>query len=185
MTSRDCINPFFFFSKKCFTSFVTFVTVLTQAHEACGPMEIDSALTAIQTLRSELQDAKAAAASEQLKPLPGESVSNVPLNSDTQEFAIKHRTDSDSVFLLSRSRFFFCPFCFSWRNVLRIWAAPPRPSVPPWLSCSRAPHREMNTTQVGAGGDHNIETQFGIACKNTGSYLKDHRQYLKQMDPVR
>lgn len=45
-----------------------------QAHEACGPMEIDSALTAIQTLRSELQDAKLAAANTQLKPLPGESV---------------------------------------------------------------------------------------------------------------
>lgn len=40
-------------------------------------MEIDSALTAIQTLRSELQDAKMAAVSEQLKPLPGESVSKV------------------------------------------------------------------------------------------------------------
>lgn len=40
-------------------------------------MEIDSALTAIQNLRSELQDAKTAAASEQLKPLPGESVINV------------------------------------------------------------------------------------------------------------
>lgn len=103
-------KPFLFLfkkKKKCFTSFVTFVTVLTQAHEACGPMEIDSALTAIQTLRSELQDARAAAASEQLKPLPGESVSDVLLNSDTQEFAIEHRTDSDSVFLLSRSRFFF------------------------------------------------------------------------------
>lgn len=37
-------------------------------------MEIDSALTAVQTLRSELQDAKQAAASGQLKPLPGESV---------------------------------------------------------------------------------------------------------------
>lgn len=47
-----------------------------QAHEACGPMEIDSALTAIQTLRSELQDAKLAAVNAQLKPLPGESVSD-------------------------------------------------------------------------------------------------------------
>ena len=37
-------------------------------------MEIDSALTAIQTLRSELQDAKLAAVNTQLKPLPGESV---------------------------------------------------------------------------------------------------------------
>uniref|UniRef100_A0A673BN64 Talin-2 n=1 Tax=Sphaeramia orbicularis TaxID=375764 RepID=A0A673BN64_9TELE len=49
-------------------------TSAQKAHEACGPMEIDSALTAIQTLRSELQDAKLAAANAQLKPLPGESL---------------------------------------------------------------------------------------------------------------
>lgn len=50
---------------------------ILQAHEACGPMEIDSALTAIQDLRSELQDAKMAVVNNQLKPLPGESVSNI------------------------------------------------------------------------------------------------------------
>uniref|UniRef100_A0A8C7ZGG4 Talin 2a n=1 Tax=Oryzias sinensis TaxID=183150 RepID=A0A8C7ZGG4_9TELE len=49
-------------------------TAAQKAHEACGPMEIDSALTAIQTLRSELQDAKLAATTTQLKPLPGESL---------------------------------------------------------------------------------------------------------------
>ncbi|XP_044201541.1 talin-2a isoform X1 [Thunnus albacares] len=49
-------------------------TSAQKAHEACGPMEIDSALTAIQTLRSELQDAKQAAVNAQLKPLPGESL---------------------------------------------------------------------------------------------------------------
>ncbi|KAI3377752.1 hypothetical protein L3Q82_008894 [Scortum barcoo] len=49
-------------------------TSAQKAHEACGPMEIDSALTAIQTLRSELQDAKLAAINAQLKPLPGESL---------------------------------------------------------------------------------------------------------------
>ncbi|XP_059205203.1 talin-2a [Centropristis striata] len=49
-------------------------TSAQKAHEACGPMEIDSALTAIQTLRSELQDAKQAAVNTQLKPLPGESL---------------------------------------------------------------------------------------------------------------
>ncbi|XP_061601059.1 talin-2a [Cololabis saira] len=49
-------------------------TSAQKAHEACGPMEIDSALTAIQTLRSELHDAKLAAANAQLKPLPGESL---------------------------------------------------------------------------------------------------------------
>ncbi|XP_061734573.1 talin-2a isoform X1 [Nerophis ophidion] len=45
-----------------------------KAHEACGPMEIDSALTAIQTLKNELQDARLAAGNSQLKPLPGESL---------------------------------------------------------------------------------------------------------------
>uniref|UniRef100_A0A8C2X3H8 Talin 2a n=1 Tax=Cyclopterus lumpus TaxID=8103 RepID=A0A8C2X3H8_CYCLU len=49
-------------------------TSVQKAHEACGPMEIDSALTAIQTLRSELQDAMLAAVNAQLKPLPGESL---------------------------------------------------------------------------------------------------------------
>ncbi|XP_034437330.1 talin-2a isoform X1 [Hippoglossus hippoglossus] len=49
-------------------------TSAQKAHDACGPMEIDSALTAIQTLRSELQDAKMAAVNAQLKPLPGETL---------------------------------------------------------------------------------------------------------------
>ncbi|CAK6963941.1 talin-2a [Scomber scombrus] len=49
-------------------------TSAQKAHEACGPMEIDSALTAVQTLRSELQDAMQAAVNAQLKPLPGESL---------------------------------------------------------------------------------------------------------------
>ncbi|XP_061881013.1 talin-2a isoform X1 [Entelurus aequoreus] len=49
-------------------------TVAQKAHEACGPMEIDSALTAIQTLKNELQDARLAAGNLQLKPLPGESL---------------------------------------------------------------------------------------------------------------
>ncbi|KAJ3593552.1 hypothetical protein NHX12_005886 [Muraenolepis orangiensis] len=49
-------------------------TAAQKAHEACGPMEIDSALTAIQNLKSELQDANMAANAGQLKPLPGESL---------------------------------------------------------------------------------------------------------------
>lgn len=49
-------------------------TSAQKAHEACGPMEIDSALDAIQSLHNELQDAKVACSSEQLKPLPGESL---------------------------------------------------------------------------------------------------------------
>uniref|UniRef100_A0A671P1K2 Talin-2-like n=1 Tax=Sinocyclocheilus anshuiensis TaxID=1608454 RepID=A0A671P1K2_9TELE len=49
-------------------------TAAQTAHEACGPMEIDSALIAVQTLKNELQDAKMAASEGQLKPLPGESL---------------------------------------------------------------------------------------------------------------
>lgn len=37
-------------------------------------MEIDSALSTVQTLKNELQDAKMAAVESQLKPLPGETV---------------------------------------------------------------------------------------------------------------
>ncbi|XP_059928220.1 talin-2a isoform X1 [Gadus macrocephalus] len=49
-------------------------TAAQKAHEACGPMEIDSALTSIHNLKSELQDAQLAAVAGQLKPLPGESL---------------------------------------------------------------------------------------------------------------
>uniref|UniRef100_A0A8C2KVS8 Talin 2 n=1 Tax=Cyprinus carpio TaxID=7962 RepID=A0A8C2KVS8_CYPCA len=49
-------------------------TAAQKAHEACGPLEIDSALSAVQTLKSELQDAKMATLEGQLKPLPGESL---------------------------------------------------------------------------------------------------------------
>ena len=40
-------------------------------------MEIDSALSTVQTLKSELQDAKMAAVESQLKPLPGEKVGDI------------------------------------------------------------------------------------------------------------
>uniref|UniRef100_A0A671NUD1 Talin-2-like n=1 Tax=Sinocyclocheilus anshuiensis TaxID=1608454 RepID=A0A671NUD1_9TELE len=49
-------------------------TAAQKAHEACGPLEIDSALSAVQTLKSELQDAKMATLEGQLKPLPGQSL---------------------------------------------------------------------------------------------------------------
>ncbi|XP_076984209.1 talin-2 [Tamandua tetradactyla] len=49
-------------------------TASQKAHEACGPMEIDSALNTVQTLKNELQDAKMAAVESQLKPLPGETL---------------------------------------------------------------------------------------------------------------
>lgn len=55
----------------------TYSQLCWQAHEACGPMEIDSALSTVQTLKNELQDAKMAAMESQLKPLPGETVRHV------------------------------------------------------------------------------------------------------------
>ncbi|XP_077373008.1 talin-2 isoform X4 [Festucalex cinctus] len=49
-------------------------TATQKAHEACGPLEIDSALKTVQTLKCELQDAKMSVIDSQLKPLPGDSL---------------------------------------------------------------------------------------------------------------
>ncbi|XP_070686533.1 talin-2 [Pempheris klunzingeri] len=49
-------------------------TATQKAHEACGPLEIDSALKTVQTLKSELQDARMSVIDGQLKPLPGETL---------------------------------------------------------------------------------------------------------------
>ncbi|TRY56697.1 hypothetical protein DNTS_012968 [Danionella cerebrum] len=61
-------------AKNLATSLAELRTAAQTAHEACGPMEIDSALIAVQTLKNELQDAKMAASEGQLKPLPGETL---------------------------------------------------------------------------------------------------------------
>ncbi|XP_005285086.1 talin-2 isoform X1 [Chrysemys picta bellii] len=61
-------------AKNLATSLAELRTASQKAHEACGPMEIDSALNTVQTLRNELQDAKMAAVDGQLKPLPGETL---------------------------------------------------------------------------------------------------------------
>ncbi|KAE8617177.1 hypothetical protein XENTR_v10008999 [Xenopus tropicalis] len=61
-------------AKNLATSLAELRTAAQKAHEACGPMEIDSALNAVQTLKNELQDAKMAASDRQLKPLPGETL---------------------------------------------------------------------------------------------------------------
>ncbi|XP_078077806.1 talin-1 isoform X1 [Mustelus asterias] len=45
-----------------------------KAQEACGPLEIDSALNQIRTLEKDLQEAKANAAEGKLRPLPGETL---------------------------------------------------------------------------------------------------------------
>lgn len=51
------------------------VVCLTQAQEACGPLEIDNALTMVRGLERDMQETKASAAEGKLKPLPGETVS--------------------------------------------------------------------------------------------------------------
>ncbi|XP_054306991.1 talin-2 isoform X1 [Pongo pygmaeus] len=61
-------------AKNLATSLAELRTASQKAHEACGPMEIDSALNTVQTLKNELQDAKMAAVESQLKPLPGETL---------------------------------------------------------------------------------------------------------------
>uniref|UniRef100_A0ABM5EYZ9 Talin-2 n=1 Tax=Pogona vitticeps TaxID=103695 RepID=A0ABM5EYZ9_9SAUR len=61
-------------AKNLATSLAELRTASQKAHEACGPMEIDSALNTVQTLKNELQDAKVAALDGQLKPLPGETL---------------------------------------------------------------------------------------------------------------
>ncbi|TEA30487.1 hypothetical protein DBR06_SOUSAS12410031 [Sousa chinensis] len=61
---------------QCAKNLATSLAELRTASQkaTCGPMEIDSALSTVQTLKSELQDAKMAAVESQLKPLPGETL---------------------------------------------------------------------------------------------------------------
>ncbi|XP_030048629.1 talin-1 isoform X1 [Microcaecilia unicolor] len=49
-------------------------TAAQKAQEACGPLEIDSALNLIRNLEQDLQEAKTAAREGKLKPLPGETM---------------------------------------------------------------------------------------------------------------
>ncbi|KAM9590959.1 talin-1-like isoform 1-T1 [Morphnus guianensis] len=49
-------------------------TATQKAQEACGPLEIDSALGLVQSLERDLQEAKAAACDSKLKPLLGETM---------------------------------------------------------------------------------------------------------------
>ncbi|XP_075437214.1 talin-1-like [Ascaphus truei] len=49
-------------------------TAAQKAQEACGPLEIDSALNLIRSLEQDLQDARAAAREGKLQPLPGDTM---------------------------------------------------------------------------------------------------------------
>lgn len=50
------------------------VRVCMQAQEACGPLEIDNALSMVRDLEKDIQEARASAEEGKLKPLPGETV---------------------------------------------------------------------------------------------------------------
>ncbi|XP_063333982.1 talin-1 [Pelmatolapia mariae] len=49
-------------------------TASQKAQEACGPLEIDNALSTVRDLEKEIQEAKASAEEGKLKPLPGETL---------------------------------------------------------------------------------------------------------------
>ncbi|XP_077478132.1 talin-1 isoform X1 [Stigmatopora argus] len=49
-------------------------TASQKAQEACGPLEIDNALSMVRRLEKDIQDAKASADEGKLKPLPGENL---------------------------------------------------------------------------------------------------------------
>ncbi|XP_072515611.1 talin-1 isoform X6 [Salminus brasiliensis] len=49
-------------------------TAAQKAQEACGPLEIDNALTVVRGLERDIHEAKASAAEGKLRPLPGETL---------------------------------------------------------------------------------------------------------------
>uniref|UniRef100_A0A8C0XQC8 Talin-1 n=1 Tax=Castor canadensis TaxID=51338 RepID=A0A8C0XQC8_CASCN len=61
-------------AKNLGTALAELRTAAQKAQEACGPLEMDSALSVVQNLERDLQEVKAAAQDGKLKPLPGETM---------------------------------------------------------------------------------------------------------------
>uniref|UniRef100_A0A8C1L6X7 Talin 1 n=1 Tax=Cyprinus carpio TaxID=7962 RepID=A0A8C1L6X7_CYPCA len=61
-------------SKNLASALAELRTAAQKAQEACGPLEIDNALTMVRGLERDMQEAKASAAEGKLKPLPGETL---------------------------------------------------------------------------------------------------------------
>ncbi|XP_005401061.1 PREDICTED: talin-1 isoform X2 [Chinchilla lanigera] len=61
-------------AKNLGTALAELRTAAQKAQEACGPLEMDSALSVAQNLERDLQEVKAAARDGKLKPLPGETM---------------------------------------------------------------------------------------------------------------
>uniref|UniRef100_A0A6Q2WVU2 Talin 1 n=1 Tax=Esox lucius TaxID=8010 RepID=A0A6Q2WVU2_ESOLU len=61
-------------AKNLATALAELRTASQKAQEACGPLEIDNALTVIRGLEKDMTEAKASAADGKLRPLPGETL---------------------------------------------------------------------------------------------------------------
>ncbi len=71
MYTKDLVNMCSSFA----VNFIWLSVCLSQAQEACGPLEIENALTMVRGLERDMQEAKVSAAQGKLRPLPGETVS--------------------------------------------------------------------------------------------------------------
>lgn len=117
---------------------LTFPSALSQAQEACGPLEIDSALGLVQSLERDLQEAKAAARDGKLKPLPGETVRVQGKVSQGGQWSCQ-RCNSPACLNSAPCR---------WRSVPRTWGTAPKLSALPSLTSWEKSPRAMRTTQV-------------------------------------
>ncbi|KAI1905173.1 hypothetical protein AGOR_G00013410 [Albula goreensis] len=61
-------------AKNLATALAELRTAAQKAQEACGPLEIDNALSVVRGLEKDMQEAKTSAAEGKLKPLPGETL---------------------------------------------------------------------------------------------------------------
>lgn len=85
---------------------------MLQAQEACGPLEIDNALSMVRKLEKDVQETKASAEEGRLRPLPGETVSPSSLRRPpAQRLQMNTRV---SALLLS------------WTDALKTWGTAPK-----------------------------------------------------------
>ncbi len=99
--------------------FIRLSVCLSQAQEACGPLEIENALTMVRGLERDMQEAKASAAEGKLRPLPGETVS-VSVHSMCSTCICLYTT-SPTLNIPAASK---CPACMQTHSVL--FKKPPR-----------------------------------------------------------
>jgi len=81
--------------------------IVRQAQEACGPLEIDNALSTVRDLEKDIQEAKASAEEGKLKPLPGETVRSTHAMSEHRDNSVNNSV-TDGSFLSSVSQLERC-----------------------------------------------------------------------------